>query len=173
MKKYLELLKNSNGVKDLLADTIDDLKVLDKTKETEKLRLNALRDSLREELRQIQDDLNKSEERRIKKELSRLMKIFKEYSIDKEHVVIGLIKRAAFMLIQLENYEYDINVNGSVEKFSQGEQVPYDRARPVVQQYSTMNTNYQKIIKQLNDLLPDNKKFDDIKDVVSSLSKPS
>ncbi len=73
MKKYLELLKNSNGVKDLLADTIDDLKVLDKTKETEKLRLNALRDSLREELRQIQDDLNKSEERRIKKELSRLM----------------------------------------------------------------------------------------------------
>ena len=31
------------------------------------------------------------------------------------------------------------------------------RARPLSQSYQTLNSNYQKIIKQLSDLLPDTK----------------
>ena len=49
----------------------------------------------------------------------------------------------------------DIVNNGLTEKFSQGEnQEPYDRKRPVADLYSSLNTSYQKIIKQLTDLLP-------------------
>ena len=40
------------------------------------------------------------------------------------------------------------------EMFQQGEQEPYERERPVAKQYNSMNTSYQKIIKQLTDLLP-------------------
>ena len=45
------------------------------------------------------------------------------------------------------------------EKFSQSEnQEPYDRKRPVADLYSAYNTSYQKIIKQLTDLLPTEEK---------------
>ena len=50
----------------------------------------------------------------------------------------------------------DLDSNGFTEKFQQGEkQDPYDRKRPVADLYNTMNTGYQKIIKQMTDLLPE------------------
>ena len=45
--------------------------------------------------------------------------------------------------------------NDWVEKFQQGkDQEPYDRARPQGQTYNAINGNYQKIIKQLDAMLP-------------------
>ena len=62
----------------------------------------------------------------------------------------------------LEDFEDDLDRNGFTEQFQQGErQVPYDRKRPAADLYNTMNTGYQKIIKQLTDLLPDDKKGSD------------
>ncbi|MEG1687977.1 MAG: hypothetical protein RR276_08860, partial [Angelakisella sp.] len=95
-----------------------------------------------------------SQQTRIKKEESRLKKIYKELDGQKQKVVDGLIIRAAFMRISLEDFEKDLSENGYIEKFSQGEQEPYDRKRPVSDLYNTMNAGYQKIIKQLTDLLP-------------------
>ena len=54
---------------------------------------------------------------------------------------------------QIETVSQD--ENGFVEMFQQGkDQDPYERKRPVADLYNTMNTSYQKIIKQLTDLLP-------------------
>lgn len=58
------------------------------------------------------------------------------------------------MRISLDEMEQDINENGFTEKFSQGNQAPYLRQRPISDIYSKMNASYQKIIKQLTDLLP-------------------
>ncbi len=92
---------------------------------------------------------------RIKKEQTRLNKIFKELEPNRLKTVDGLIKRASFMRITLEDYEADINENGSVELFTQSEKVDsYERERPVVRLYNTMNKNYQSIMKQLSDTLP-------------------
>ena len=93
--------------------------------------------------------------KRIRKEENRLKKIYKNIKDEKKQTVQGLIQRAAFMRITLEDFEDDLDQNGFVEMFQQGiNQDPYERKRPVADLYNTMNTSYQKIIKQLTDLLP-------------------
>lgn len=70
-------------------------------------------------------------------------------------VADGLIERAAFMRCQLEDLEQYLNENGWTEPFKQGTAPAYDRARPAGQTYNTLNANYQKIIKQLDAMLPE------------------
>ena len=96
-------------------------------------------------------------DRRIKKEETKLKKIFKDKGIDvsKNSAIQSLISRASFMKVSLEDLEQDLKENGWTEMFQQGEkQAPYERQRPTATTYTSLNTNYQKIIKQLTDLLP-------------------
>jgi hypothetical protein len=102
---------------------------------------------------ETKEDLNK--DKRIFEEEKRLRKIYKNIPKDVTAIVDGLIQRAAFMRITLEEYEQDLSDKGYVEMFTQSEKTePYERERPVARLYNSMNTNYQKIIKQLSDLLP-------------------
>lgn len=100
---------------------------------------------------------------RILKEDKRLRKIYKDIAADKKAIIDGLISRAAYMRITLEDYEEEINTNGYFELFTQSEKTePYERERPVARLYNTMNKNYQSIIRQLSDLLPkDNEVVED------------
>lgn len=101
----------------------------------------------------------KTKEERIKSEERRLLKVYGDLKNNKKlKAAQGLIQRAAYMRVTLEDCERDINENGMTEKFSQGDQEPYDRKRPVADLYNSINTSYQKIIKQLTDLLPDEEK---------------
>lgn len=60
--------------------------------------------------------------------------------------------------ILLDDNWKDILENGEYEKFSQSEnQVPYDRKRPIVENYDNRDKTYQSIIKQLTELLPQSK----------------
>ena len=93
-------------------------------------------------------------EERIVQEHRKLMAIYKDMEASKKTIATGLIGRAAFMRVQLEDLELDLMENGWTEPFSQGNQDPYDRARPAAQIYNTTNANYQKIIKQLDGMLP-------------------
>lgn len=94
-------------------------------------------------------------DKRIKEEEDRLKKIYKNIEDNKKDTVIGLIQRLAYLRVTLEDFEKDLDQNGFVELFQQGEkQSPYERKRPVADLYNTMNTAYQKGIKQLTDLLP-------------------
>jgi len=97
----------------------------------------------------------KTKDERILQEGRRLNRIYKDIDKDKKAIIDGLIKRAAYMRIALEDWEEDIIVNGYYEMFTQSDKTdPYERERPVARLYNTMNANYQKIIKQLSDLLP-------------------
>lgn len=101
----------------------------------------------------IKKDLPK--DRRISKEEKRLRKSYENIPDDKMTIADGLIRRAAYMRVTLEDYERDLDEGGYVEMFSQSDKTePYERERPVARLYNSMNTNYQKIIKQLSDLLP-------------------
>lgn len=94
-------------------------------------------------------------ETRIKKEIKRLNGIFKDLPEETIKLADGLIKQAAYMRIQLEDYMKDLDENGYVEMFTQSEKTPpYERERPVARLYATANRNYQNIMKQLSDLLP-------------------
>jgi len=101
----------------------------------------------------INEDLTKVE--RIKKEERRLRRIYKKIDKDNKAIIDGLIQRAAYMRVTLEDYEVDLDEKGYVELFSQSEKTdPYERERPVARLYNTMNKNYQSIIKQLSNLVP-------------------
>ena len=92
---------------------------------------------------------------RLKTEEARLRKIYKNIDGDNKAIIDGLIQRAAYMRVTLEDWEKDIDDNGFVEMFTQSEKTaPYERERPVIRLYNTMNKNYQSIIKQLSDLVP-------------------
>ena len=94
-------------------------------------------------------------DQRIKKEKVRLSKFYKDMAPEKKGIAVGLIERAAFMRVQCEDLEIDLNENRWTEMFQQSEKVdPYTRARPEGQTYNTLNANYQKIIKQLDGMLP-------------------
>lgn len=97
----------------------------------------------------------KKKETRIREEEERLLEIYRELPQKKAELAIGLIERAAFMRVECEDLEVDLRENGWTELFQQSEKMePYDRARPQGQSYQTLNANYQKIIKQLDAMLP-------------------
>lgn len=102
----------------------------------------------------MKDDGISENSEEIAKEVKRLTGIFKGLDAKRENTTVGLIERAAFMRIKLKELEKDINEKGFTELFSQGNQEPYTRQRPEAQIYCSLNTGYQKIIKQLSDLLP-------------------
>lgn len=91
---------------------------------------------------------------RIRKEVTRLNKIFVGKSENEISYLAGLIKRAAFMKCQLENMEKDLNENGFTEMFSQSANAPpYERERPTARMYNSLNKNYQTLMKQLSDFV--------------------
>lgn len=96
----------------------------------------------------------KTKESRIKAEKARLETLYNDLPESRHKVAAGLIDRAAFMRIELEDLEKDLQENGWAEMFSQGNQEPYPRARPQGQSYNTMNANYLKTIQKLDAMLP-------------------
>lgn len=101
----------------------------------------------------IKTELDK--DTRILKEERRLRRIYRTIDKDNKAIIDGLIQRAAYMRVTLEDYEKDLDEKGYVELFTQSEKTePYERERPVARLYNTMNKNYQSIIKQLGDLVP-------------------
>lgn len=97
-------------------------------------------------------------ENRVKDEVERLDKLFKNIPETKRELAEGLITQASRLRILLDDNWKDILENGEYEKFSQSEnQVPYDRKRPIVENYDNRDRTYQSIMKQLTELLPQEK----------------
>ena len=95
-------------------------------------------------------------EKDVKKEKNRLKKVFKEIEEKKKRAAEGLFDEAAFMRISLRMLKDDLQAYGFTEMFQQSEkQEPYERERPQAKIYATMNAGYQKIVKQLHDMLPE------------------
>ena len=100
-----------------------------------------------------------SKEARMKKEVSRLKKVFAALSDEERAVCDGLIVQAARLRVLLDDAWEDISSRGDVEMFTQSPDAPaYERLRPVAQIYNTRDKNYQTIIRQLLDRLPQGSK---------------
>lgn len=105
--------------------------------------------------RQTQVDPKKQFERRVKAEVKKLEQVLKDVPEDQVQMVSGLVRRAAYMRITLEDYEADMTENGYTEPFQQSEKCdPYDRERPVVRLYNSMVKNYAAVMRQIFDLAP-------------------
>lgn len=97
--------------------------------------------------------------KKIKTELTRLKKVFKDLPEDKRKIVDGLIQEAAFMRATLEETREIIDREGVIELFEQGAQ-RFLREHPATKVYASLVNRYSAVIKQLIDLLPDSKGVD-------------
>lgn len=109
-------------------------------------------------------------EKLVKKEKNRLKKLFKTIPKEKLKAVDGLLMQAARLKILLDEMWIDISENGDVEMFSQSDkQEPYERERPIAKLFNSRDMSYQRIIKQLTDLIPVEKEKDDSENDSSDL----
>lgn len=97
---------------------------------------------------------NEKRDKLIGKELRRLKRIYGELADEKESALPGLIARAAYFRVALQELEEDLKENGYTELFQQGDQKPYDRKRPAADLYNSYSATYLKIIRQLHDMRP-------------------
>lgn len=102
--------------------------------------------------------IEETKEARIKKEENRLKRIFKNLDKNKKDTVLSLIKNAAFMSITLEDLQEEINLNGCVSEYQNGENQFGFKKSPEVDIHIAMTKNHASIIKQLCELVPPEQK---------------
>ncbi len=93
------------------------------------------------------------------KQFEKISKLFENVEENKRSLVEGLIEQFCFMYVQLKELNEIINKKGVVEKFKQGKQ-EFDRERPATKTYNTMIKNYNLIVRQLIENLPNKKPLD-------------
>lgn len=101
-----------------------------------------------------------SKDAKVKKEVTRLKKVFKDLDKNMLSTVISLIQNAAFMSVSLEELQETINDNGYISEYQNGENQHGTKKSPEVEIHIAMTRNHAAIIKQLSDLVPPEKKKD-------------
>lgn len=97
----------------------------------------------------------RDDDKQVVKERKRLLALYKDIPKDRLQVAEGLIIQAARLRIMLDYMWEDLQQNGEYDLFQQSDKAPpYERERPVARLYNTRDQSYQRIIKQLSDLLP-------------------
>lgn len=100
-----------------------------------------------------------------KTETERLREIYKNLPPNKYAVAEGLIVQAARLRVRLDQLWRDLRKNGETEPFTQSPNAePYDRERPASKIFTATDKNYQAIIKQLQELCPDEEAQDGLDD---------
>jgi hypothetical protein len=100
---------------------------------------------------------NTLKDERIKKEIARLLKLLQDIPEDVRGSVDSLVRNAAFMSITLEDLQQQINEKGCVSEYQNGENQWGTKKSPEVEIYNAMIRNHMGIIKQLTDLVPEDK----------------
>lgn len=95
-----------------------------------------------------------AEDVRVKKERSKLNRIYKNISADRRALVSRLTENAAFLGVLLEDLMADIKLNGWTETYNHGGGQSGVKRSVSADLYMVAIKNYSQITKQLNDLLP-------------------
>lgn len=117
---------------------------------------------------QIYEQLER--EKKIKQEINRIKKIYKDLPKDKAKVVDGLITEVAFMKLSLEELRQDIFLNGEFELYENGPQV-VKRERPESKKYDVRCKTYSAVMKQLIDYMPEERKKEEQDELMQFLSR--
>lgn len=97
---------------------------------------------------------------KIRKETNKLKKLFKELPKNKKKMAEKLIENASFMSITLDELKEDIKLYGVKETYVNGKDQFGFKESIESKTYNAMVKNYMNIMKQLNDMLPEEKKVD-------------
>lgn len=97
----------------------------------------------------------KNPESRIKRAREELWEVFSQLEEMRQKTVSKLVDNAAFMAVQLEDLRAEINKNGVVSEYQNGENQYGTKKSPEVEIYLSMIKNYTQIINSLCAMLPD------------------
>ena len=104
---------------------------------------------------------------RIKRENSRLRKIFKNIPEDKYKTIDKLISEAAFLAVTLEETRMMINRDGIIEKYQNGANQSGKKKSSAVEVYDKFLNTYIKVVKQLCDCIPDEENINPAEEIMS------
>lgn len=93
-------------------------------------------------------------EERVQAEYQKLSEKFADIDANKLAVVDGLLQRAAFMKVQIENLEQEIAENGMTESWENGLYQKGVKRTAAAEAYIQLSKLYASINKQLTDLVP-------------------
>jgi hypothetical protein len=96
----------------------------------------------------------KSKEQRTKAEKTRLRGIFKDLDENKKKLVTPLIEKAAFMSVELDDLQAQIETEGWTSEYKNGANQFGTKKSPEAETYIALSKNYAAIIKQLTELVP-------------------
>lgn len=96
-------------------------------------------------------------EKEIKQEINRINGFLKEIEPKVKKGVKSLIDNVAYMAVTLRELRDDINQEGVITEYQNGENQFGTKKSPKVEIYNTMVKNYTSSFKTLLDLLPKNK----------------
>ena len=88
-----------------------------------------------------------------KYDLKELEKTFLNLDNDKTNIGLDLLNEAYFIKDTLERLKKEIKGNEIVGEMQQGS-YSINRSNPALKTYNTTITNYQKLMKQITELLP-------------------
>ncbi|ALP03654.1 TPA: hypothetical protein KRE09_003902 [Clostridioides difficile] len=109
-------------------------------------------------------------EKKIKQEVSRLKKNYKDLEKEKVKILDGLINEAAFLKISLEGTREILTKEGLTEIFKQGKQ-EFERERLQVKIYLNFMKLYSSVMKQLIDIIPSDKKQEEEDKLIEFMKK--
>lgn len=109
-------------------------------------------------------------EKKIKQEVSRLKKNYKDLEKEKVKILDGLINEAAFLKISLEGTRGILTKEGLTEIFKQGKQ-EFERERLQVKIYLNFMKLYSSVMKQLIDIIPSDKKQEEEDKLIEFMKK--
>lgn len=99
--------------------------------------------------------------KKIRKETQKLKKLFKDLPDNKKKMAEKLIENASFVSITLDELKEDIKLYGVKETYVNGKDQFGFKESIESKTYNRMVKNYMNIIKQLNDMLPEEKKINE------------
>ncbi|HAU4854971.1 TPA: hypothetical protein ACVT6H_003449 [Clostridioides difficile] len=109
-------------------------------------------------------------EKKIKQEVSRLKKNYKDLEKEKIKILDGLVNEAAFLKISLEETREILTKEGLTEIFKQGKQ-EFERERLQVKIYLNFMKLYSSVMKQLIDIIPSDKKQEEEDKLIEFMKK--
>ena len=103
-----------------------------------------------EEIRRAKQARAEEKQKIIKKEVYKLKKIFTKERCGEEnmHLVLSLIDRAAWLRVEIEFIEKDLQIEGMMDFFVQGVQRVW-REHPLSRMHVQHSKSYRETIKQL------------------------
>ncbi|HBF1685096.1 TPA: hypothetical protein KNS66_003525 [Clostridioides difficile] len=109
-------------------------------------------------------------EKKIKQEVSRLKKNYKDLEKGKNKILDGLVNEAAFLKISLEETREILTKEGLTEIFKQGKQ-EFERERLQVKIYLNFMKLYSNVMKQLIDIIPSDMKQEEEDELIKFIKK--